>query len=283
MSIPKKCFERFQQYIPKLQKVLQTAKDRDVNEADTVAILRDIFADVFGYDKCVEVTSEFAIRGTYCDLAIKVDGKVQFLIEAKATGIDLKDGHIKQVCDYGANQGVQWVVLTNGVTWRVYRIRFEQPINYDLICTFDFMSLNYRDERDQESLFILCRDGLQKNAREDYYEKAKCVNRFVVGNLLLSESVAAAVCKEIRKISDGLRVRQEEILHILENEVIKRDIIEDEAGVEAAKLIAKASKKEAKKPNQTQPEPLKTESPTPPSPLPSVPPTAGMSSNSGPA
>jgi len=30
---------------------------------------------LFGYDKYEEVTGEFAIRGTWCDLAIKIDGQ----------------------------------------------------------------------------------------------------------------------------------------------------------------------------------------------------------------
>ncbi len=38
---------------------------------------------------------EFAIRGTFCDLAIKMDGKVEFLIEAKAIGRELKDNHLR--------------------------------------------------------------------------------------------------------------------------------------------------------------------------------------------
>ena len=33
---------------------------------------------------------------TYCDLAIKVDGKLRFLLEAKAIGLELKDDYIKQ-------------------------------------------------------------------------------------------------------------------------------------------------------------------------------------------
>lgn len=37
------------------------------------------------------------------------------LIEVKAVGIDLRDGHAKQAVDYAANQGVEWVALTNGV------------------------------------------------------------------------------------------------------------------------------------------------------------------------
>lgn len=57
-NIPKKVVERFIKSVPKFQKVLQIAKDRDVNESDTVAILNDIFGDVLGYEKYLEVTSE---------------------------------------------------------------------------------------------------------------------------------------------------------------------------------------------------------------------------------
>jgi len=41
-----------------------------------VILATDILADVFGYDKYTEITSEYAIRSTYCDLAIKIEGSV---------------------------------------------------------------------------------------------------------------------------------------------------------------------------------------------------------------
>jgi hypothetical protein len=37
--------------------------------SDTVIIVTDVLAEVFGYDKYSELTAEFAISGTYCDLA----------------------------------------------------------------------------------------------------------------------------------------------------------------------------------------------------------------------
>lgn len=46
-SIPKKVVQRFSTEVPKFQKVLQIAKDRDVNESDTVSIITDILAEVF--------------------------------------------------------------------------------------------------------------------------------------------------------------------------------------------------------------------------------------------
>jgi hypothetical protein len=95
-TIAKKVKDRFSKIVPKFQRILSKAKDRDVNESDTVNIINDMLDEVFGYDKYLDVTSEFAIRGTYCDLALKLDGKVQFLIEVKAIGLDLKDNHLRQ-------------------------------------------------------------------------------------------------------------------------------------------------------------------------------------------
>jgi predicted type IV restriction endonuclease len=109
-SAPKKVVERLVAGIKRFQPILSTARSRDVGESDTVTIVKDMLADVFGYDKYSEVTSEYSIRGTFCDLATKIDGTLQALIEVKAIGIELKDSHVKQVVDYAANQGVDWVI-----------------------------------------------------------------------------------------------------------------------------------------------------------------------------
>ncbi len=96
-----------------------------------VMIVTDMLAEVFGYDKYSDVTAEYAIRSTSCDLATKLDGTVQALIEVKAVGLDLKDLHVKQAVDYAANQGVDWVVLTNGLRWRIYNVIFGKPISQE--------------------------------------------------------------------------------------------------------------------------------------------------------
>lgn len=120
---PKKVSERLTKEIRSFQRVLKRAKDRDVNESDTVTIIGDILSNVFGFDKYAEVTSEQSIRGTYCDLAVKLDGSIKYLIEVKAIGMTLKENHLRQAVNYGANQGIPWVVLTNGIDWEIYKIK----------------------------------------------------------------------------------------------------------------------------------------------------------------
>src|SRR3977135_2908772 len=109
MPIPNSVSERLAAGLKRFQPILTSAKSRDVNESDTSLIVTDMLAEIFGYDKYSEVTRELCIRGTYCDLATRIDGKFQMIIEVKAIGLELKEAHVKQAVDYGANQGIEWV------------------------------------------------------------------------------------------------------------------------------------------------------------------------------
>lgn len=245
-TIPKKTEERYKKAVPKFQKILKTALDRDVNEADTVAIIQDMLADVFGFEKYVEITGEYAIRGTFCDLAVKIGDKVQHLIEVKAIGLTLKDAHLKQAIDYGANKGVKWVVLTNGITWQMHCIKFEKPLSHELVLEFDFLDLNTRKAEDREKLFLLSRRGIGKAGREAYYERVQNVNRFVVAAVILSDSILKAIRRDVRKVSPGIIVDVKEIERLLRKEVLKRDTIEGDEASKTTKHVGKLLAKSAK-------------------------------------
>jgi hypothetical protein len=246
-AIPKRVIERFQTEVRRFQRILKSAINRDVNEADTVVIVGDILSAVLGFDKYTEVTSEFAIRSTYCDLAIRVDGDTKYLVEAKAIGLDLKEHHLRQAVNYGANQGVLWVVLTNGVMWEVYRILFEKPIGFELVYSFNFLELNPRKEEDQRSLFLLCKEGLAKSAIEEYHEHHRHVNPIVLGAIIQSEEVTKVISRVLRRISPGLRIKKSEIDGLLINDVLKRGVLEGEDSKKAASLIKRAAARTVRK------------------------------------
>ena len=149
-TIPVKVQNRFQEGLKKYKRILTKAQSQDINESDTVTIITDVLQDIFGYDKYSEITSEFAIKKTFCDLAIKIDDDVKMLIEVKSAGLNLKDTHLKQAVDYGANSGIDWVILTNGVIWKVYKIIFSKPIDHELVYEFDITQLNTRKQEDMD-------------------------------------------------------------------------------------------------------------------------------------
>jgi hypothetical protein len=165
VTMPKKVEECLIEGLKRFQPILTAAKARDVNEADTVVIVTDLLAEVFGYDKYTEITREFAIRGTLCDLALKLDDKRELLMEVTAIGIELKEPHVKQAVDYATNKGVEWVALTNAINWRVYRVTFSKPIDQDLVVDFNVLDVSPRNQNHLELLYPLTRDGLLKAAR----------------------------------------------------------------------------------------------------------------------
>ena len=242
-SIPKKVIERLVSGIKRYQPILAAAKARDVGEADTVTIIKDMLSDIFGYDKYAELTSEFSIRGTYCDLATKIDGVLQALIEVKAIGLDLKDQHVKQAIDYAANQGVDWVLLTNGVCWRVYHLVFAKPIEQELVVDIDFSALNARSDHDIELLYLWCKEGWQRSVLGEYHTQRQALSRFFIGAMLQTDPVLEVLRRELRRVSPDVRIDIDQIKSVLTTEVIKREVIEGEKAEEARKKIVKAASK----------------------------------------
>lgn len=244
--IPKKVSERISAGVKKFQPILSSAKARDVGESDTVTIITDMLSEVFGYDKYSEITSEYAIRGTYCDLAIKLDGSLQTLIEVKAIGLELKDAHVKQAVDYAANQGVDWVMLTNGITWRVYHVIFAKPIAHELVIDIDFCALNTRLSSDMELPYLWCKEGWQKSVLGEFHTQKQALSRFFIGGMLLTQPVLDVIRRELRRISPDVKIESDQIRAVLTTEVIKRDVMEGEKAEEAKKKIAKAAAKAQK-------------------------------------
>lgn len=106
-KIPKKVQDRFVAGLRRYQPIVRRLKERDISEADTVTVIKDMLCDIFGYDKYAELTSEQQIRGTFCDLAIKVGEKVHYLAEVKSAGTSLNENHLRQAVNYGAHHGIE--------------------------------------------------------------------------------------------------------------------------------------------------------------------------------
>ncbi len=240
-SIPKKVQERLVSGIKTFQPILAAAKARDCGEADTVVIVIEILAQVLGYDKFTELTAELAVKSTFCDIATKLDGKLQMLIEVKAIGLDLKDNHVRQAIDYAANQGIDWVVLTNGIAWRVYKVMFAKPIDQELVCEFDFCNLNAKSEEHMDLLFLLSKEGWTKSMLGDFHEQKQALSRFFVGAMVLTDTILDVVRRELRRLSPDVRIETDQIRNVLVQEVLKREVLEGPKFEEARKRIAKTS------------------------------------------
>src|SRR3954471_10932166 len=240
-AIPSRVATRLANGLKRFQPIIDASRARDDGEGDTVIIVTDVLAEVFGYDKYNELTAEFAIRGTYCDLAIKLDGAVQALIEVKAIGSELKDAHVKQAVDYAANQGVEWGALANGAVWRSYRVSFARPIDQQLVLDLDLLSLNPKSREHIDSLHLLTRESITKSGLLAYHDHKEATSRFFLAAVLLGDTVVETIRRELRRVSPDIRVSADEIRHTLTDEVIKRDVVEGPKAELARKRVVKSA------------------------------------------
>lgn len=251
MNVPKRVSERLSSSIKKFQPFLNNARARDCGEADTVTIVKDMLAEVFGYDKYNDITGEHAIRGTYCDLAIKLDGALQTLLEVKAIGSQLKESHVKQIIDYAANEGVEWVALTNGINWRVYKVHFTKPIDHELVVDIDFCALNYRNSADIELLYLWCKEGWNKSVVGEYYEQKQLLSHYYIGAIILDEPVLKEIRKTLCKIAPGVKIDTAQIKKVITEEVLKREVIDGEKAILAQSKLSKLQRKLKKQSEKT--------------------------------
>lgn len=247
-AIPVKVKKRFSDGLKKYKPVLSRAEKQDLNESDTVTIIVDMLSDIFGYDKYTEITSEFAIKKTFCDLAIRIDENVKILIEVKSIGTNLKDNHLKQATDYGANAGIDWVVLTNGESWKVYKIIFSKPVEHELVYEFNIHDLKSSNNEDIGYLFMLSKEAINKkgNTLDEYHAQKKLVNPPMLAQIILHADVINAIKRTLKKVSSDTKVNNDEVISILLNDVLKRDALEDEKASEYKRKISRATKKKDK-------------------------------------
>ncbi len=265
MAIPKKIADRLSTGLKRFQPIISAAKARDANESDTSMIVTDMMAELFGYDKYSEITKELAIRGTYCDLATKIEGKFQMMIEVKAVGIDLKESHIKQAVDYASNKGIEWVALTNANNWKVFKVIFSKPIDFEMVLDIDLLTLNFKNETHLESLFLLTKESMIKSGLYAYHDQIQATNKFYLGALILSDTVLESIRRELRRITPDVKVPIEDLRNVLIQDVLKREVIEGEKADIAKKKVQKVARKllRTKKENsaeETSPELLSPES-----------------------
>jgi len=267
MGMSGKIRDRIATNLKKLVPIIQQQKSRDVSEADTVTLVKDLLSTVFGYDKYAELTSEHAIRGTYCDLAVRLNDKLVQLIEVKSVGTDLDDRHVKQAVDYASNQGVEWVLLTNAAVWRLYQVIFAKPIDKRLIAEVDITALETRKDDHLERAYLLSKEGFLKGEHVELRDRQDATSRYVLAALLTeNDSIIGCIRRELRRVVDVL-VSDEEIVKVLRDEVIKRDNLEGAESEAAVRRVCrnenKAMRRKTETPAPAGEEPAAETEPTP--------------------
>ena len=111
--------------IETLRMKLDKLRKDDLKEYPTRRIFIDPLLKALGWDVEDPDVAELeytTIDGKSVDYALKINRKPVLFIEAKPLNDPLTDvKSITQIVSYAANAGIEWCILTNGVTYKVYR------------------------------------------------------------------------------------------------------------------------------------------------------------------
>jgi predicted type IV restriction endonuclease len=194
----------FKKFIPIFRKTFE----QNINEAETSLRISKFFEDVLGYDIFEEISKEHMIKDRYVDYAIKLEGRIEYLVEVKQGGIKLREKHIEQASNYAANSGVEWVVLTNGRFWLLYHLTFDEGIQSDLVWSVDVLEDNPKVSAPK--IALLHKKSVSKGELDDYLVKLETLSPKSTIEGIFQEDTLKLITKHLRQVS-GVRVDEQDL------------------------------------------------------------------------
>lgn len=163
-------------------------KMTELDESGTRLMVNHFLTDVLGFIPIEEVKTEYMIRGTYADYVIQTKGERQFLVEVKALSFALSDKHLRQAINYGANEGIEWALLTNGKVFQFYKILFNKPIESRKVFSFD-LSDSGQFKECVEIMQYITKEGLANKGLAALWSKTCALDPVNVAGLLFNPAV----------------------------------------------------------------------------------------------
>lgn len=169
----------------------------ELDESGTRLMINSFLSDVLGYKPLEEIKTEYMIKGTYADYVVQVNKTRYFLVEVKALSFELSEKHLRQTINYGANEGIEYALLTNGKSFEFYKIIFDKPISSRLIFTLDLgdsstmaNSANYLQHLHKETVV--------KNSFRPLWNKCEATDPYNIAGIICSDQVILAIKKLIK-------------------------------------------------------------------------------------
>jgi hypothetical protein len=215
--------ERVRAGVRKFAKPLADIAARDANEGDTRILVTRFLTDVLGYDEFNDLTTEYQVKGEFADYGVRIDRELVAFIEVKRVATKLAAKHLRQAEMYAVNEGVEWIILTNGAVWRAYHLGAGLPVEIDLALEVDLLG-DETPAQKANQLFYLSRESLKRRQIDELWRARRATSPKSLGAVLTTPSVADAIRKQLRK-DTGQNVGVAELSKLLKETVIRPECL----------------------------------------------------------
>ncbi|MEU8252121.1 hypothetical protein [Nonomuraea sp. NPDC048916] len=215
--------DRVRAAIRRYAKPLNDLVARDANEGDTRLLITDFLCVGLGYDKYDDLTTEYQVKGEFADYGIRIDKQLVAFIEVKRCSQKLNAKHLRQVQMYAVNEGVEWMILSNGQVWQAYHMTAGLPVVIDLALEVDLLSDAGLGAK-TDALFYLTKEAFKRRLIDDLWRARAATSPKSLAQVLLSDVVADAIRKELRRQTNH-NADASEIHRILRDEVLRPETL----------------------------------------------------------
>lgn len=215
--------ERLRASLRRFSRPLTELAGRDANEGDTRLLVTDFLCEGLGYDKYSDLTTEYQVKGEYADYGIRFEQQTVAFIEVKRITTKLNVRHLRQVEMYAVNEGVEWVMLTNGQHWQVFHLTGGLPVVVDLAMSVDLLGDEPMSHKVNQ-LFYLTKESFKRKQIDELWETKRATSPESLARIVCSDAVVEAVRKELRRQS-GHNVDSAEIAKLLRETVVRPEAL----------------------------------------------------------
>jgi predicted type IV restriction endonuclease len=184
--------------LKKYSKKYLNGKYTELDESGTRLMINEFLSQVLGYEPIEEIKTEYMIKGTYADYVIQLKGNRHFLVEVKALSLNLNSSHLRQATNYGANEGIDWALLTNGKCFEFYKILFNKPIESRKVFSLDFSDTS-KLKASIELLQFLHKDSVGNKGLEMLWNKSIALDPANVAGYLYTPAVINHIKKSLKE------------------------------------------------------------------------------------
>jgi hypothetical protein len=211
----------------------------ELDESGTRLMINEFLSSVLGYAPIEEIKTEYMIKGTYADYVVQLKGVRHFLVEVKAFSLSLSESHLRQAINYGANEGIEWALLTNGKRFDFYKILFNKPIESRKVFSLDLSDIKYLKDA-VEVIQYIHKDAVTKKGLDLLWNKCIALDPANVAGFLYTPNVINFIKKSLR-YNYNHNFSVEEIKASIDKIVSEQIPLENIKHVKVKKLKAKTS------------------------------------------
>jgi len=182
---------------------------QEQNEARARMMVDQLITRVLGYDINQDVTTEQRINEKYADYVIKLGRKQYFVVEAKSIGIEINHKHLDQARKYALDEGIDWIILTNGWSLQLYRVVRKKQIQTVKLFECDFTDLK-TIKNSAENIVYLSKKSIQKDELNQYWKKCDTLSNENIAKMIQSQDVIATLRRQLKR-NTGIYFADEDI------------------------------------------------------------------------